>query len=183
MTNFSGSDKWRVVLGKCVLPSLISLLWYHYHCVQASRIIRNWVAFCSQDQNEDVAWHVERNFVLAEVKHVASILWLLKSSARLYYVLWSLFFSLLLQRTGTLRKWSWEASASSASGFSHGRELLALSHGSFSLGHGSTTHQAGIFVSITVSVSRPFAFFDECLKRNLIRSLFVHTRSCLSYVT
>lgn len=183
MTNFSGSDKWRVVLGKCVPPSLLSLLYYHYHCVHASRIIRNWVAFCSQDQNEDFAGHVERNYVLAEVKHVASILRFLKSSARLYYVSWSLFFSLLLQRTGTLRKWPWEASASSALGFSHVRELLAPSHGSFPLGHASPTHQAGISVSITVSVSRPFAFFDECLKHNLIRSLFVHTRSCLNYAT
>lgn len=178
MTNFSASDKWRVVLGKCVPPSLISLLYYHCHCAEASWIIRNWVAFCSQDQNEDFAWHVERNDVLAEVKHVASILRFLKSSARLYYVLWSLFFSLLLQSTGTLRKWSWEASPSSALGFSHVQKLLALSHGSFPLGHASTTHQAGIFVSITVPVSRPFAFFDECLKRNLIRSLFVHTCSC-----
>lgn len=74
MTNFSGLDEWRMVLGKCVHPLLISLLYYNYHCLEACRIIRNWVAFCAEDQNKDFAWNVEWNYSLAEMKHMAGFL-------------------------------------------------------------------------------------------------------------
>lgn len=36
--------------------------------------MRNWVAFCAKDQNKDFAWNVEQNYTLAQIKHMASIL-------------------------------------------------------------------------------------------------------------
>ena len=41
---FSGSAAWRMVPGRCVHPLLIRLLCHDYHCVEAQRVVRNWVA-------------------------------------------------------------------------------------------------------------------------------------------
>lgn len=87
MTNFSGSDKWRTVLEKCVHPLLLSLLYYNYHCIERCQIIRNWVAFCAEDQNKALSGMSSEIYTLAEIKHVAGILFqFLKPLARLYSV-------------------------------------------------------------------------------------------------
>lgn len=68
--------------------------------------MRNWVAFCAKDQNKDFAWNVEQNYTLAQIKHMASILFqFLKSSARLYYVVWVfvlLSFALMRRNAGKM---------------------------------------------------------------------------------
>lgn len=143
MTNFSGSDKWRTLLGKCGPPLLINLLYDNYHCVEeACQIVRNWVAFCAKDQNTDFAWDVEQNYTLADSKHMASILRLfLKSSASLHYI--SLFFVLLcisimkgISESGIERPaWDrhWDFLACGTSSHTH----WALPDHTFPLGHGS----------------------------------------------
>lgn len=76
------------VLRKCVHPFLISLLFCNYRYMEAHQIIRSWAAFCGKHQNRDFAWDVERNYTLAEIKHVADVLFqFLRSSVRLCYIL------------------------------------------------------------------------------------------------
>lgn len=121
---FSGSAAWRMVPGRCVHPLLIRLLCCDYHCAEARRVVRSWVAVCAERHVKGSAWNAEQKDALAEMKHRASILLRLLEIMRQALVYFLGLCSFVFCSKEKLRGWPWEAGTEAAVGLSRGWELM-----------------------------------------------------------